>query len=137
MSCCYRNRRSASARLQDHEGDLIDDAMRDDYRPLFDFVRATENAALSAIDPIPGSRICVGAVNTVDHLIAILAILAAGKVWVPLNWRNPAAELNRIIAFTDPSIVLAEPAHLGTLDLAGVKMPELAVPTSPTRAMEA
>ena len=45
-------------------------------------------AALSAIDPIPGSRICVGAVNTVDHLIAILAILAAGKVWVPLNPRN-------------------------------------------------
>jgi integrase len=27
--------------LQDHEGEAIDDAMRDDYKPLFDFVRAS------------------------------------------------------------------------------------------------
>jgi fatty-acyl-CoA synthase len=65
-------------------------------------------AALSAIDPIPGSRICVGAVNTVDHLIAILAILAAGKVWVPLNPRNGDPELRRIVDFVEPSVVLAD-----------------------------
>jgi fatty-acyl-CoA synthase len=65
-------------------------------------------ATLSAIDPIPGSRICVGAVNTVDHLIAILAILAAGKVWVPLNPRNGDPELRRIVDFVEPSVVLAD-----------------------------
>jgi acyl-CoA synthetase (AMP-forming)/AMP-acid ligase II len=65
-------------------------------------------AALSAIDPIPGNRICVGAVNTVDHLIAILAILAAGKVWVPLNPRNGDPELRRIVDFVEPSVVLAD-----------------------------
>ncbi|CAN7301636.1 class I adenylate-forming enzyme family protein [Acidovorax sp. LjRoot194] len=77
--------------------------------------------ALQQLDATPGSRVGICAGNTVEHIVALLAVLAAGKVWVPLNWRNPAAELNRIIAFTDPSIVLAEPAHLGTLDLAGVK----------------
>ena len=65
-------------------------------------------AALGAIDPIPGSRICVGAANTVDHLIAILAILAAGKVWVPLNPRNGDPELRRIVGFVEPSVVLAD-----------------------------
>ena len=77
--------------------------------------------ALQQLDAEPGSRVGICAGNTVDHVVALLAVLAAGKVWVPLNWRNPAAELNRIIAFTEPTIVVAEPAHLGTLDLAGVK----------------
>jgi fatty-acyl-CoA synthase len=62
--------------------------------------------------------ICAG--NTVDHVVALLAVLAAGKVWVPLNARNPAAELGRVIAFTEPTIVIAEAAHLDALDLSGV-----------------
>jgi acyl-CoA synthetase (AMP-forming)/AMP-acid ligase II len=77
--------------------------------------------ALQQLDAEPGSRVGICAGNTVDHVVALLAVLAAGKMCVPLNWRNPAAELNRIIAFTEPTIVVAEPAHLGTLDLAGVK----------------
>jgi len=77
--------------------------------------------ALQALDAQPGSRVGICAGNTVDHVVALLAVLAAGKVWVPLNWRNPAAELNRIIEFTAPSIVVAEPAHLGTLDLSNVQ----------------
>ena len=77
-------------------------------------------SALQALDPLPGSRVGICAGNTLEHVIALLAVLAAGKVWVPLNWRNPASELDRIVAFTEPSIVLAEPAHLGTLNLASV-----------------
>ncbi|MFC4520993.1 class I adenylate-forming enzyme family protein [Cupriavidus pinatubonensis] len=65
-------------------------------------------AALTAIDPKPRSRVCVGAANSVDHLVAILAILAAGKVWVPLNPRNGDPELRRIVAFVEPSLVLAD-----------------------------
>ena len=75
-------------------------------------------AALSAIDPIPGSRVCVGAANTVDHLLTILAILAAGKVWVPLNPRNGDPELRRIVDFVEPSVVLAD--HGMAERLAGV-----------------
>lgn len=81
------------------------------------------NAAASALqqrDLTPGSRVGICAGNTVDHIVALLAVLAAGKVWVPLNWRNPAAELDRITAFTEPSIVIAEPAHIDALELSNV-----------------
>lgn len=77
-------------------------------------------SALQALDGQPGSRVGICAGNTMEHVVALLAVLAAGKVWVPLNWRSPAAELQRIVAFTEPSIVLAEPAHLEALDLGAV-----------------
>ncbi|VVD61570.1 long-chain fatty acid--CoA ligase [Pandoraea eparura] len=71
--------------------------------------RVLERAtALTAIDPGPGTRVCVGAANTVDHLVAILSILAAGKVWIPLNPRNGDPELHRIVEFSEPSLVLAD-----------------------------
>jgi acyl-CoA synthetase (AMP-forming)/AMP-acid ligase II len=41
-------------------------------------------AALQAIDPAPGSRVGICARNTPEHLLALLATYAAGKVWVPL-----------------------------------------------------
>jgi fatty-acyl-CoA synthase len=78
-------------------------------------------AALTHIDPVPRSRVCVGAANSVDHLVAILAILAAGKVWVPLNPRNGDPELRRIVEFVEPSLVLADAAMLDRL--AGVPVP--------------
>lgn len=77
------------------------------FRELADVVLARA-AALTALDPVPRSRVCVGAANTVDHLLAILAILAAGKVWVPLNPRNGDPELRRIVDFVEPSLVLAD-----------------------------
>jgi fatty-acyl-CoA synthase len=95
----------------------------DDFSLSYADLRARVDAAASALqrfDPRPGSTVGICAGNTVDHVVALLAVLAAGKVWVPLNWRNPATELNRILAFTTPSIVLAEPAFLATLDLAGI-----------------
>lgn len=77
------------------------------FRELADVVLARA-AALTALDPVPRSRVCVGAANTVDHLLAILAILADGKVWVPLNPRNGDPELRRIVDFVEPSLVLAD-----------------------------
>ncbi|CAN5446991.1 AMP-binding protein [soil metagenome] len=76
--------------------------------------------ALRALDPAAGSRVGICAGNTVEHIVALLSVLAAGKVWVPLNWRNPASELDRILAFTEPSIVIAEPTNLSHLDLSAV-----------------
>lgn len=73
-------------------------------------------ATLDRVDPRPRSRVCVGASNSVDHLVAILAILAAGKVWVPLNPRNGDPELRRIVDFVEPSLVLADTAMLERLE---------------------
>lgn len=52
--------------------------------------------------------ICVGAANSVEHLVSILAVLAAGRVWVPLNPRNGDPELRRIISFVEPDLVLLD-----------------------------
>lgn len=72
-------------------------------------------AALVAIDPIAGTRVGIGAANSVDHLIALLATLAAGKVWVPLNPRNGDPELRRIVEFVEPSVVFADTEMLERL----------------------
>ena len=65
-------------------------------------------AALQSIDAAPGSRVGICAKNTREHLIALLATYAAGKVWVPLNPRNGRAELDAMIAATCPSLVVAD-----------------------------
>ncbi|MCA0242855.1 MAG: AMP-binding protein [Proteobacteria bacterium] len=65
-------------------------------------------AALTQRDPQPGGRVAIGAANSVDHLVALLAVLAAGKVWVPLNPRNGDPELRRIVEFVKPSLVLVD-----------------------------
>jgi len=71
---------------------------------------------LRGIDPAFQSRVGICAGNSIDHIVALLAVLAAGKTWVPLNPRNGNAELNRIIAFTEPSIVVCDEAAAGRLE---------------------
>jgi acyl-CoA synthetase (AMP-forming)/AMP-acid ligase II len=65
-------------------------------------------AAFHALDPTPQSRVGVCGFNTPEHLIALLATLAAGKVWVALNPMNGRAELDSFIAATHPSIIVAD-----------------------------
>ena len=48
------------------------------------------------------------AYNSFEHLLGWLATFAAGKVWIPLNPLNGREELNRIIDFTNPSIIILD-----------------------------
>lgn len=77
------------------------------YRELVATVDAL-GAALQAIDPVPGSRVGICARNTVEHLLAMLATYAAGKVWVPLAPTNSRADLDRMIAATRPTLLVAD-----------------------------
>ncbi|MBK5204293.1 MAG: AMP-binding protein [Polaromonas sp.] len=74
-------------------------------------------AAFQTFDPEPQSRVGICASNSVDHLVALLAVLAAGKTWVPLNPRSSAPELNRIIEVTQPSILVADAKYLAVMQL--------------------
>jgi len=74
-------------------------------------------AALQQRDPTRGSLVGICAGNTVNHIVSLLAIMASEKTWVPLNSRNSLIDLNRSIAFTEPSIVIAEAQYLASLDL--------------------
>jgi fatty-acyl-CoA synthase len=73
-------------------------------------------AYLKAQDPTPQARVCVGCKNSVEHLIAILAVIAAGKTWVALNPRNGDPELARIVAFTKPAALLLDEAMAQRID---------------------
>jgi len=78
-----------------------------DYQTLASTVNALAHA-LQKIDPTPQSRVAICAANTVEHAIAILAVLAAGKVWVPLNARSTRSEIKRIIDTIEPSITVSD-----------------------------
>lgn len=65
-------------------------------------------AGLQALDPAPGSRVGVCCFNHIEHLVAWLATLSAGKVWVPLYPQNREAETRRGIEFTQCSIVIVD-----------------------------
>lgn len=65
-------------------------------------------AGLQGIDPAPGSRVGICAHNTLEHLLGLLAVLAAEKVWVPLNPRDGAGELDAKLDATRPSIMIAD-----------------------------
>ena len=77
------------------------------YAQLAADVRALA-AALQDLDPEPQSRVAICAGNTAEHVLAFLAVLASGKIWVPLNYRSTVSELGRIIEATAPSIVVAD-----------------------------
>jgi len=68
--------------------------------------------ALQALDGEPDGdtpgRVAICASNTAQHVTALLATLAAGKVWVPLNARSTAPEIARILAATEPGVVLTD-----------------------------
>jgi fatty-acyl-CoA synthase len=65
-------------------------------------------AALQDLDPAPQSRVGICAHNTLEHLLSILAVMAAGKVWVPLNPLDATLELESKVAISDPSLIIAD-----------------------------
>ena len=68
-------------------------------------------ASLTALDPTLQSRVAICAGNSADHITALLAILACGKAWVPLNPKSTHPEIQRIINVTEPSIIILDAAN--------------------------
>lgn len=77
------------------------------YRVLADRVNALATG-LQALDPAPGSRVGICAQVTVEHLLGLLATMAAGKTWVPLNPRDGREDLDAKIAVTRPTVIIAD-----------------------------
>lgn len=75
-------------------------------------------AALVEIDPTPQSRVGICASSSADHIAALLAVLACGKVWVPLNPKSTRPELRRLVDATEPTILVLNPEYAPLLDSA-------------------
>ena len=69
---------------------------------------AARVAALAAgfivIDPTPQSRVGICAGNSADHIAALLAVLACGKVWVPLNPKSTRPEIRDAVGVCAPAL---------------------------------
>ena len=89
-------------------------------------------AFLKVEDPRPQARVCVGCRNSIEHLVAILAVIAAGKTWVALNPRNGDPELQRIVEYISPSAMLLDEAMATRIDGHGVTTYLLDGPPSDT-----
>lgn len=72
--------------------------------------------ALQAMDAEVQSRVGICAYNTVEHLTALLAVMAADKIWVPLNPLDSARDLGTKMASARPSLLIADENCLGKLD---------------------
>ena len=72
--------------------------------------------ALQSIDPEPQTRIGICAYNTVEHLIALLAVMAADKIWVPLNPLDASRDLETKVATARPSLLIVDEDCLDKFD---------------------
>ena len=75
------------------------------YQELIERIEAC-GGALQRQLPAAGSRVAICAANSLDHLVAYLATLVAGHVWVPLNPANGRALNSVISAKARPDLVL-------------------------------
>ncbi|AVA35647.1 acyl-CoA synthetase (AMP-forming)/AMP-acid ligase II [Cupriavidus metallidurans] len=92
------------------------------YRELAGQVAALATHFMT-LDPAPQSRVGICAGNSAEHIVALLAVLASGKIWVPLNPKSTQPELRRIIDATTPSIVVLDAASEALLgDAPGTRL---------------
>ena len=70
---------------------------------------------LVQMDPTPRSRVGICAGNSISHIIALLAVMASGKIWAPFNPKNGDAELNRIAVFTGATVCFADEINRGRI----------------------
>lgn len=99
------------------DGIAVEDGARSlSYAALSERVAAIA-AGLQARLPVPGARIGVCAYNTIEHMTAILAVFAAGHVWVALNPRLGKPDLAAIIDCTALDAAIVDGDCLDLLDL--------------------
>lgn len=77
------------------------------YRELAGQVRSLA-VAMQSLDQEQQTRVAICAGNTADHVTAILAAIAAGKIWVPLNYKSTLTEIERILRAVEPTIVISD-----------------------------
>ncbi|MDX1433890.1 MAG: class I adenylate-forming enzyme family protein, partial [Gammaproteobacteria bacterium] len=85
------------------------------YRELIERVDALASA-LQRIDPEPQTRVGICAYNTIEHLTALLAVMASDKIWVPLNPLDAARDLASKYETAEPSVVVADTRCLDKLE---------------------
>ena len=58
-----------------------------------------------------GARLAVLCQNCIGFFVALFAAQKAGMILAPLNWRQPVAELDAVVASVAPAMILHDPEH--------------------------
>ena len=80
-------------------------------------------AALAAAGTAPGDRVAVMAGNSVPHIEAMIAIVRAGAICVPVNFRMVAGEVAYVLADSGAAAVLVDDAFAPVV--AAARTPEV------------
>ena len=109
---------------------VIDGDTRRTYAELADESRRF-GAALVATGIRPGDRVAIWAFNSAEWIVALLGLLQAGAVVVPINTRFKGAEAADILARSGARALVTVTDFLGTdylamLEQSGVELPDLA-----------
>jgi long-chain acyl-CoA synthetase len=94
------------ARLRPRDLALAEGSQHFSYQELGASVRELERR-LAGVGVEKGDRVCLLGENTLEWVVAFLAILGRGAIAVPLNTRLSRSELHRQIALSDPRLTLA------------------------------
>jgi acyl-CoA synthetase (AMP-forming)/AMP-acid ligase II len=111
--------RQAAARHRDHPA-YVDGERRVTFGQLLDKVRATA-AGYVAAGLQPGGRVCVWAPNSVDWVVAALAVTYAGGALVPVNSRYTGHEAADIVDRTGAAVVVVADGFLGRTQVADLR----------------
>jgi acyl-CoA synthetase (AMP-forming)/AMP-acid ligase II len=108
---------------------IADGATRLSYAELFEQAR-TFGAALAASGVEPGDRVAIWAFNSAEWVIAMLGLLQAGAVLVPVNTRFKGAEAADILSRSRARVLVTVTDFLDTdyvamLDAAHAELPDL------------
>jgi acyl-CoA synthetase (AMP-forming)/AMP-acid ligase II len=79
------------------------------YAGLLDVVRATERA-LDAAGLPPGARVTVRLARPLDYATALVALIASGRVAVPLDASAPGTDIARVVSVAQPAGAVADVA---------------------------
>ena len=64
--------------------------------------------ALQTKDPIPGSTVALCAANSASYIVAMLAVQAAGKDWLPLDYQGTSDSIHSVLDSAMPATVFVD-----------------------------
>jgi len=111
--------RVAASRYGDHPA-YVEDGVALTHVELLERVRDTARGYL-ALGLEPGDRVCVWGPNSVDWVVAALAVSYAGGTLVPVNSRYTGHEVADVVDRTGATLVVVHDGFLGRTQLADLR----------------
>jgi acyl-CoA synthetase (AMP-forming)/AMP-acid ligase II len=111
--------RAAAERFGEHTA-YVDGARRPTFTDLLAEVRAVARVYV-AHGLQPGERVCIWAPNSLDWVVAALAVSYAGGILVPANSRYTGHEVADLVDRTSARVVVAADGFLGRTQIADLR----------------